>query len=104
MLTGRLQERFGEGMPGASQAEISRKFQMELSAGEEVESSHLRMFARLLSFNSELLGSDYVGEMQSHWNGISRQVANESNISFFVPCLRLRWRCASYWDAYDSMY
>jgi len=79
-------------MPDSSSAEVTSAFHEKLVKAVELNPQHLRMFARLLSFNSELLGSEYIQETQSHWKGISLELSEESQIGFFVPCLRLRWR------------
>lgn len=79
-------------MPGASVKAVREKLQWHLQTGEEVSAPHLRMLARLLSFNSGLVDPDYARELQSHWNGLSQDVISETKISFFVPCLRMRFR------------
>lgn len=71
---------------------VREKLQWHLQTGEEMPPTHLKLLARLLSFNADLVNRDYAEELQSHWNGIAKDVANESKISFFVPCLRLRFR------------
>ncbi|KAK0454315.1 hypothetical protein EV421DRAFT_410158 [Armillaria borealis] len=58
-----------------------------MRGGEQVSEAHLRMFSLLLSFNSELLDPAYSEEHQSHWNGISQAVIEETKMSFFIPVL-----------------
>lgn len=87
-----LEKRLKERMPNLSPKKLRAKLQWYLQSGNEVAEPHLRMFARLLSFNSGLIDPAYVEELQSHWSGLSRDVVKETNVSFFVPCLRLRWR------------
>ncbi|KAF9030311.1 hypothetical protein BDZ89DRAFT_672575 [Hymenopellis radicata] len=87
-----LQSRLAETMPGASPRKVLEQLQEHLGSGIETPDAHLRTFARLLSYNSSLLDPTFVDELQSHWNGISHDVIKETRISFFVPCLRLRWR------------
>lgn len=92
LLASHLLEHFEKGMPKASAAKVQKEFQLQLGAYEHVEDAKLRMLARLLSYNSELISSDYALEQQSHWNGISKELAEQTRISFFAPCLRMRWR------------
>lgn len=68
------------------------QIQFYVGAGFEVSEVHLRTMARILSANSTFMDPDYINEQQSHWNGISRDVAKETRISFMAPCLRLRWQ------------
>ena len=68
------------------------QLQFHLQSGIEMFETHLRTFARVLSANSDLLDPEYKAELQSHWSGLSQDVIKETNISFIVPCLRLRWR------------
>ncbi|KAK7677844.1 hypothetical protein QCA50_019156 [Cerrena zonata] len=88
-----LQDKLAKMMPkNTTVKKVREKLQWHLTTGEEMGAAHLQMLARILSFNAELVDKDYVDEIQSHWNGISKDVASESKISFFVPCLRLRFR------------
>ncbi|KAG9222180.1 hypothetical protein CCMSSC00406_0009007 [Pleurotus cornucopiae] len=89
----RLQELVRERMPAsATPVEVNEEFKYHLQCGIETAEPHLRMFARMLSYNSTLLDPEWVNEQQSHWNGIQQDVKKETKISFIVPCLRLRWR------------
>jgi hypothetical protein len=92
LLAGYLQSQLQENNPEASEKDIQRELQWRMVTGLPIEETHLRTFARLLSYNSELLKPEFVEEQQSHWNGVSRELAEQSKISFFVPCLRMRWR------------
>ncbi|KAK0454289.1 hypothetical protein EV421DRAFT_409130 [Armillaria borealis] len=87
-----LESKIKKNMPRASAKQVREKLQFHMQCGEQVSEAHLQIFARLLSFNSELLDPAYSEEHQSHWNGISQDAVKETKISFFVPCLRLRWR------------
>ncbi|KAK0459335.1 uncharacterized protein EV420DRAFT_1539644 [Desarmillaria tabescens] len=87
-----LESKIKKSMPRASAKQVREKLQYHMQCGEKVPEAHLRMFARLLSYNSELLDPAYSEDLQSHWNGISQAAIKETRISFFVPCLRLRWR------------
>ncbi|KAL4255330.1 MUB1/samB family protein [Pleurotus pulmonarius] len=89
----RLQELVRERMPvGATPVEVNNAFKFHLQCGIGTAEPHLRMFARMLSYNSTLLDPAWVNEQQSHWNGIRQDVKKETKISFIAPCLRLRWR------------
>ena len=77
----------------ATVKQVSAEFQRQLAASEEMQPAHIRLFARLLSSNAELVDPEYIRDEQSHWNNVPREVINETKIAFFVPCLRLRWRC-----------
>ncbi len=89
----RLQELVRERMPpSATPVEVNKAFKFHLQCGIGTAEPHLRMFARMLSYNSTLLDPAWVNEQQSHWNGIQQDVKKETKISFIVPCLRLRWR------------
>ncbi|KAI0311543.1 hypothetical protein OF83DRAFT_1287480 [Amylostereum chailletii] len=85
-----LQARFMK--EGSTLRQAREKLQLHLRTGLEMPEVHMRTFARILSSNSDLLDPEYKTEMQSHWKGISREVAKETRISFVAPCLRLRWR------------
>ncbi|KZV74815.1 hypothetical protein PENSPDRAFT_647598 [Peniophora sp. CONT] len=76
---------------GMSTKKAREQIQFHTGAGFEVSEVHLRTLARILSANSTFMDQDYIDEQQSHWNGISRDVAKETRISFMAPCLRLRW-------------
>lgn len=89
-----LEKRVGETMKkNATARQVREKQQWHLQTGEKMPEEHLRMMARLLSSNADLIDPQYVREQQSHWSGVSRDTQKETRISFFVPCLRLRWRC-----------
>lgn len=90
-----LEERLRKLVPGTSAKAARKKLQDHMGAAEDVAETHLRMFARLLSFNSELVDRRYVTELQSHWKGVTQDVIKETKISFFVPCLRMRFRYRS---------
>ena len=70
------------------------QIQFHIGAGFEVSEVHLRTMARILSANSTFMDPEYIEEQQSHWNGVPRDVAKETRISFMTPCLRLRWQYA----------
>ncbi|PBK86557.1 hypothetical protein ARMGADRAFT_1047817 [Armillaria gallica] len=58
-----LEAKIKKNMPRASAKQVREKLQFHMQCGE-----------------------------QSHWSGISQAAVKETKISFFVPCLRLRWR------------
>ncbi|KAL0952185.1 hypothetical protein HGRIS_008797 [Hohenbuehelia grisea] len=87
-----LQSLIRKQMPKASETVVRNKLKFHVGAGIETEEIHLRTFARLLSHNASLLDPKFSAKFQSHWKGISEAVKGETMISFFVPCLRLRWR------------
>ncbi|PBK86545.1 hypothetical protein ARMGADRAFT_1017247 [Armillaria gallica] len=93
-----LEAKIKKDIPSASAKQLRGKLQFHMQCGEQVSEAHLRMFPRLLSFDSELLDPAYPEEHQSHWSGISQAAVKESKISFFVPCLRLRWRWICFAD------
>ncbi|KAJ7482253.1 hypothetical protein B0H11DRAFT_2022344 [Mycena galericulata] len=87
-----LQSRLREILPqGVSDSALRAELEKRLSSGEEMPKEHLRMFARLLSHNADLIDKEWVDDQQSHWN-VSKEVKEETRISFFVPCLRPRFR------------
>ncbi|KAJ7619519.1 hypothetical protein FB45DRAFT_1062907 [Roridomyces roridus] len=87
-----LESRLREILPqDISDADLRAQLEYHLSTGEEMPAEHIRMLARLLSYNSELVDKEWADDQQSHWN-ISQQVQKETKISFFVPCLRPRFR------------
>ena len=93
-LLSHLQDKLAKTMPeDVTLQDVREKLQSHLAGGEEMPCTHIQTCARLLSFNADLVDKDFADELQSHWNGISKEVAKESKISFFVPCLRLRHRC-----------
>ncbi|EDR14051.1 uncharacterized protein LACBIDRAFT_321809 [Laccaria bicolor S238N-H82] len=67
-----LEGRLAKSMKGASKRAVREKLQWHLQTGEEMEPTHIRMFARLLSHNATLIDPEYVGELQSHWAGVAR--------------------------------
>ncbi|KAI0085924.1 hypothetical protein BDY19DRAFT_963725 [Irpex rosettiformis] len=77
---------------GMNPRKAREELQRHLQSGIEMHETHLRTYARFLSANSDLLSDEYKEELQSHWSGLSPEVIKETNISFIVPCLRLRWR------------
>ncbi|KAJ7682046.1 hypothetical protein DFH06DRAFT_1160067 [Mycena polygramma] len=88
---GHLETRLKEILPpGTSDEDVRVELEKHLTMGEEMPAEHLRMFARLLSYNAELVDKEYVNDQQSHWN-ISIEAKKETRISFFVPCLRPRF-------------
>ena len=96
-----LEKRVSETMKNnATQRQVREKLQWHLQTGEPTPEEHLRMMARLLSSNADLVASHYVCEQQSHWSGVSHDTQKETRISFFVPCLRLRWRCILFIHAF----
>ncbi|KAJ7150968.1 hypothetical protein C8R43DRAFT_1005788 [Mycena crocata] len=87
-----LQTRVREIMPRrASDDDVRVEFEERLSAGEEMPEEHIRMLARLLSHNADLVDKEWADDQQSHWN-IPTVVKQETRIGFFVPCLRPRPR------------
>ncbi len=97
-----LESKIKKNMPRASAKQGREKLQFHMQCGEQVSEAHLRMFAHLLSFNPKLLDPVYSEEYQSHWSGISQATVKETKISFFVPCLRLRWRWVCLADTIQS--
>lgn len=91
-FTSYLESKIAKAMPSASAADVRKNLQFRFGIGEKVPDADLSTFARLLSHNAGLLDPDYTEELQSHWNGVPRDVAHETRISFFVPCLRPRFR------------
>ncbi|KAI0311544.1 hypothetical protein OF83DRAFT_1166299 [Amylostereum chailletii] len=77
---------------GSTLQAAREKLQYHLRTGLQMSEVHMRTFARILASNSDLIDPDYKREMQSHWHGVSHDVAKETRISFVAPCLRLRWR------------
>jgi hypothetical protein len=75
-----------------SDDEVRVELENHLRAGEEMPEEHIRMFARLLSHNADLVDKEWVDDQQSHWN-ISAEAKKETRVSFFVPCLRPRFEC-----------
>ncbi|KAJ6526588.1 hypothetical protein DFH09DRAFT_168796 [Mycena vulgaris] len=91
-LTDHLESRVREILPpGTSDEDVRAEFQTRFGFGDEVPEEHIRMMARLLSHNADLVDQEWVNDQQSHWN-ISKEVKNETRVSFFVPCLRPRFR------------
>ncbi|KAJ7167807.1 hypothetical protein C8R46DRAFT_1094207 [Mycena filopes] len=86
-LESRLRETLKKGM---SDDDVRVAFEDHLRAGEEMPEEHVRMFARLLSHNADLVDKEWADDEQSHWN-ISTEAKEETRISFFVPCLRPRF-------------
>jgi hypothetical protein len=66
------------------------ELEKHLGAGEEMPREHIRMLARLLSHNADLMDQEWADDQQSHWN-ISAETKKETRVSFFVPCLRPRF-------------
>ncbi|KAJ7682907.1 hypothetical protein B0H17DRAFT_986325 [Mycena rosella] len=77
--------------PGTSDDEVRAELQKHLRAGEEMPEEYLCMLARLLSHNADHVDKEWADDLQSHWN-ISIEAKKETRISFFVPCLRPRFR------------
>ncbi|KAJ7777542.1 hypothetical protein DFH07DRAFT_731156 [Mycena maculata] len=86
-----LESRLREILPNASDSELRVELEKRMASGEEMPEEHLRMFARLLSYNADFVDREWVDDQQSHWN-IPKEVKKETRISFFVPCLRPRFR------------
>ncbi|KAJ7145820.1 hypothetical protein C8R44DRAFT_755959 [Mycena epipterygia] len=87
-----LQSRLREILPaGTSDDDVRVEFEKRLTSGEEMPETDLRMLARLLSYNADLVDKEWADDEQSHWN-IPNEVKKESRISFFVPCLRPRFK------------
>ncbi|KAJ7619516.1 hypothetical protein FB45DRAFT_160611 [Roridomyces roridus] len=72
----------------ASKADVRAALQERIMAGEETPTA-IRMFARLLSHNSEFVDKDWADKQQSKCNA---KVQKETKISFFVHCSRPRFR------------
>ncbi|KAF7352244.1 Ankyrin repeat and mynd domain-containing protein 2-like [Mycena venus] len=86
-----LEARLREVLPAKmSDDDVRVELEKHLKAGEEMPEAHIRMFARLLSYNADLLDKEWVADQQSHWN-ISKEAKEETRVSFFVPCLRPRF-------------
>ncbi|KAJ7265397.1 hypothetical protein B0H12DRAFT_1230429 [Mycena haematopus] len=86
-----LESRLREILPsGLSDDDVRVELEKHLTAGEEMPEEHIRMFARLLSYNADLVDKEWVNDQQSHWN-ISKEARKETRVSFFVPCLRPRF-------------
>ncbi|KAF8207877.1 hypothetical protein K438DRAFT_1713412 [Mycena galopus ATCC 62051] len=86
-----LESRLREVLPsGLSDADVRVELEKHLRAGEEMPEAHIRMFARLLSHNADLVDKEWADDQQSHWN-ISKEAREETRVSFFVPCLRPRF-------------
>ncbi|KAJ6614637.1 hypothetical protein B0H10DRAFT_1916467 [Mycena sp. CBHHK59/15] len=77
--------------PGASDDDVRAELENRLCCGEEMAEGHIRMLARLLSHNSELVDKEWADDQQSHWN-LAKEAKKETRVSFFVPCLRPRFR------------
>ncbi|KAF8527758.1 hypothetical protein JB92DRAFT_3210160 [Gautieria morchelliformis] len=87
-----LESRLKETMPpNTSAAALRNKLMFHLKCGETIPEEHIRMFARLLSHNAGLVDCEWRDDLQSHWF-LPKEVEQETNISFFVPCPRLRFR------------
>ncbi|KAJ7922352.1 hypothetical protein B0H13DRAFT_2267582 [Mycena leptocephala] len=76
--------------PKMSDDDVRVEFEKHLRAGEEMPAEHVKMFARLLSYNADLVDKEWADDQQSHWN-ISTEAKKETRVSFFVPCLRPRF-------------
>lgn len=88
-FTLRLMDLLAPNLPmGQARAKLTDRLQDSYHIPEE----HLRMCARTLSANADLVDTEYAKEQQSHWNDIANDVASETRISFLAPCMRLRWR------------
>ncbi|KAJ7034135.1 hypothetical protein C8F04DRAFT_1102362 [Mycena alexandri] len=86
-----LESRLRETLPsGMSDDDVRVEFEKHLTSGEEMPEEHVRMFARLLSYNADLVDKEWADDEQSHWN-ISTEAKKETRVSFFVPCLRPRF-------------
>lgn len=76
---------------GTNSRKAREQLQNHLGAAIQMPEHHLRTFARILSANSDLVDPEWKAELQSHWSGVPQDVIKETNISFIVPLLRLRW-------------
>ncbi|KAF7335274.1 Ankyrin repeat and mynd domain-containing protein 2-like [Mycena sanguinolenta] len=86
-----LESRLREILPSRlSDDDVRVELEKHLTSGEEMPEEHIRMFARLLSHNADLVDKEWADDQQSHWN-ISKEASKETRISFFVPCLRPRF-------------
>ncbi|KAJ6526578.1 hypothetical protein DFH09DRAFT_168768 [Mycena vulgaris] len=91
-FTHHLESRLREILPPhTSDDDVRVELEKRLAAGEEMPEEHLLMLARLLSHNADLIDKEWVDDQQSHWN-IPKDVKKETRVSFFVPCLRPRFR------------
>ncbi|KAJ7657919.1 hypothetical protein DFH06DRAFT_1197507 [Mycena polygramma] len=72
--------------PLTSNADVRVHLENHIKSARIVPEAHLLMLARLLSFNASLINPTWVSF------GISEEVKRETRISFFVPCLRPRFR------------
>ncbi|KAJ7468624.1 hypothetical protein FB451DRAFT_1480147 [Mycena latifolia] len=70
--------------PGTSDDKVRVELEKHLASGEEMPEEHLRMLARLLSYNADLVDKEWADDQQSHWN-IAKEVRKETVISFFAP-------------------
>uniref|UniRef100_A0A0W0G8E2 MYND-type domain-containing protein n=1 Tax=Moniliophthora roreri TaxID=221103 RepID=A0A0W0G8E2_MONRR len=88
LLIGHVLQKLAKTM---SDEAAKEKINFYTGCSQEVSEDHLRTFVRVLDANADLLDTDYVEETQSHWKGVSKALAQQTRISFFSPCLRLRW-------------
>ncbi|KIJ55531.1 hypothetical protein M422DRAFT_41482 [Sphaerobolus stellatus SS14] len=84
-FTKHLQDRLKKNIPpGTTDAEAFEKLKWhEVIYSEEMPEDHIRMLARLFSYNSSLVDSEWRDDMQSPWN-ISKEVQKATNIK--LPC------------------
>ncbi|KAF8125235.1 hypothetical protein K438DRAFT_1016723 [Mycena galopus ATCC 62051] len=62
-----LETRLREVLPsGLSDADVRVELEKHLRAGEEMPEAHIRMFARLLSHNADLVDKEWADDQQSH--------------------------------------
>ncbi|KAJ7821181.1 hypothetical protein B0H14DRAFT_2831833 [Mycena olivaceomarginata] len=67
--------------PGTSNDAVRVELEKHLGAGEEMPREHIRMLARLLSHNADLMDQEWADDQQSHWN-ISAETKKETRVSF----------------------
>ncbi|KAJ7147310.1 hypothetical protein C8R46DRAFT_1045343 [Mycena filopes] len=77
--------------PGTSSDDVRLELEKHLVGGQQVSEEYLLMFARLLSHNSDLVRKSCTDSLQLDAS-IPVAVRETTHISFFVPCLRPRFR------------
>ncbi|KAJ6542689.1 hypothetical protein B0H19DRAFT_1171458 [Mycena capillaripes] len=75
--------------PGTSDDDVRVELERQITSAQQIPQEHLLMLARLLSYNSGLIDPSWVNAQQAH---VSDEVKMETRISFFVPCLRPRFK------------
>lgn len=75
--------------PGASDDDVRLQLERIIMSAQEMPKDPLLMLARLLSFNAGLVDQKWAANQQ--WNTFEG-AGQETRISFFVPCLRPRFK------------